>query len=121
MDLESTGLELFDDPQRRASFEAALRKVGYRVGSVQRGEENLSQVRVGLVPFGRGPSFALEKLPDADEHWGGALLLDAEGTELASFDFSRSRHYKQSCFDVWIAEIVAAVRTASRSTSGEGE
>jgi hypothetical protein len=109
----NTGFKLLDNRNLRDTLERCLHRVGYTLGKWEFEQPLVTQLDIPLVPLGRGPTLLLrlEQGPHEDWEWGLLLNPDA-GTELASFDWDTSSHYTTSCYQVWMEQIVAAVRAA---------
>jgi hypothetical protein len=109
----STGFKLLDDCRLRGVLERQLFRVGYTLGSWDCDPRLITQLDVPLQPLGRGPAFLLrpEQGPYGDWEWG-CLLNDDASAELARFAFDATRPYSKSCYEVWLEQIVEAVRHA---------
>jgi hypothetical protein len=80
--------------------------------------------KIGVSPFGRGPSFVLQVKYYDYVGWHAYLYpatdvtdSSAEAVEpIADWRLSTSEKHPKSCYDVWIDWIADGVRDASRKT-----
>ena len=111
------GFRLLDDPKYLRALETGLRRIGYRLGDWRTDEWLITHLDVPFIPLGNSRELVLELREDGlTGEWSEGYLFDLnnEEEELAEFDFDcRRRRYERSCYDVWLEEILLAVRKAA--------
>jgi hypothetical protein len=115
----TTAFKLLDDPRLRGMLKRQLFRVGYDLGSWESDPHLMTHLDVPVQPFGRAPVLLLrlEQGPYGDWEWGCLLNHDASA-ELGRFAFDTTKPYSKSCYEVWIEQIVEAVRCAAATQLG---
>jgi hypothetical protein len=105
------GFKLLDNAQLRRRLADLLYQAGYTLGTWDSEPRLIARLVIPLEPLGRGPRFLLRLEQGLDQEWRWGVLLNHDASaELARFDFDTAKHYTKSCYEVWMEQIVEAVR-----------
>ena len=114
----TVGFKILDDEGHRTQLERDLRRIGYALGDWEPERRLIRELDVPILPLGRGPTLVLHLEQDADQAWAFGTLQrrdEAGGTvDLAEIDFDPRVRGEKSCYAVWIDQIVASVRLATK-------
>ena len=117
MDDRTYGFRLLDDRTYRQRLATELRRIGYQLGNYHTDGSLLRELDIPIEPLGNDRRFCLRLTQDAYQDWayGTLFVEDAPKEQLADLNFDPRRKYEVSCYEVWVADIVDAVRLATQS------